>query len=88
MSTLQEQAVSLIHNMSDDNLKFLIEIIQRLMPESRQTEDKLLYTDKMAWESFQKLNAARTEIKQYFPDDFDPDKELEEARAERYGSID
>ena len=38
--------------------------------------------------AFQKLDAAREEIKQYFPADFDPDKELEEALAERYGSID
>ena len=37
--------------------------------------------------AFQKLDAAREEIKQYFPADFDPDKELEEARLERYESI-
>ncbi len=37
--------------------------------------------------AFQKLDAAREEIKQYFPTDFDPDKELEEARLEQYESI-
>lgn len=88
MSTLQEQAVNLICNMSDDNIKFLIEIIQRLIPERRQTGVQVSHTDEAAWESFQRLHAARTEIKQYLPDDFDPDKELEEARAERYGGID
>ncbi len=37
-----------------------------------------------AVEAFQRLNDARTEIKQYLPKGFDPDKELEEIRAERY----
>ncbi len=48
----------------------------------------MLHTDEAAWESFRRLDAARTEIKQYLPDDFEPDKELEEARAERYGGVD
>ena len=38
-------------------------------------------------QAFQELDAARAQIKMYLPDDFDPDKELEEARAERYGSL-
>lgn len=88
MSTLQEQAVNLICNMSDDNIKFLIEIIQRLIPERRQTWVQVSHTDEAAWESFQRLHAARTEIKQYLLDDFDPEKGLEEARVERYGGID
>ena len=33
--------------------------------------------------AFHRLNAARTEIRQYLSNDFDPDKELKEARAER-----
>ena len=38
-------------------------------------------------QAFERLNAARAEIKKYLSEDFDADKELEEARAERYGSI-
>ena len=38
-------------------------------------------------DAFEKMFVARDDIQQYFPKDFDPDKELEEARAERYGSI-
>lgn len=75
MSTLQEQAVQMICGLSDDNVRFLIEIIQRLMPEQRRSEDEKI-------NAFHRLDAARTEIKQYLPDDFDPDKELEEARKE------
>lgn len=78
MSILQEQAVQMICGLSDDNVSFLIEIIRRLMPEQTESEDEKR-------QAFHRLDAARTEIMQYLPSDFDPDKELEEARAERYG---
>lgn len=81
MSGLQEQAVRLISSLSDDNVSFLIEIIQRLMP-SREKD----VNDGM--QAFFRLNAAREELGQYLPENFDPDKELEEARAERYGGFD
>ena len=35
-------------------------------------------------QAFKRLDAARAEISQYLPDDFDPERELEEARAVRY----
>ena len=38
-------------------------------------------------QAFKRLDVARAEIRQYLPDDFDPERELEEVRAERYGSI-
>ena len=38
-------------------------------------------------QAFQELDAARAQIKMYLPDDFDPDKELEEARTEKYGNL-
>lgn len=76
MSGLQEQAVQMIGNLSDDNVSFLIEIIQRLMPSTGKNMDESI-------QAFYRLNAAREEISQYLPEDFDPDKELEEARAER-----
>lgn len=80
MSTLQEQAVQMICGLSDDNVSFLIEIIRRLMPERYGSEDEGL-------RAFHRLDTARAEIRQYLPNDFDPDKELEEARAERYDNI-
>ena len=81
MSTLQEQAVQMICGLSDDNVSFLIEIMQRLMPVQYENEGEKL-------KAFHRLDDARAEMKQYFPDDFDADKELEEARAGRYESID
>lgn len=72
MSELQQQAVRLISELSDDNIRFLIEIIQRLMPQETYIMDGM--------QAFKRLDAARSDIKQYLPDDFDPEKELEEAR--------
>ncbi len=81
MSGLQEQAVRMIGSLSDDNVRFLIEIIQRLMPIREENADD-------GMQAFHRLDEAREEIRKYLPKDFDPDRELEEARAERYGSID
>lgn len=75
MSELHQKAVRLISELSDDNISFLIEIIQRLMPQEICTEDN---------ESI-KLQLFRDwilsgDMKQYLPDDFDLKKELEKAR--------
>ncbi len=84
MSALQEQAVEMIHDLSDDNVSFLIEIIQRLMP-NRPTVEKVqtLGNDERI-QAFRRLDEARTEIWNYLPAGFDPDKELEEARIKRH----
>ena len=88
MSELQQKAVQLISGLSDDNISFLIEVIQRLMPQEADTAALCPEQESTAIQAFQMLDAARPEVKRYLPDDFDPEKELEEARAERYGSFD
>lgn len=87
MSVLQEQAVQMINSLSDENVRFLIEIIRRLMPQKLYEEKAELKDNEAMW-AFHRLDAARAEIGQYLPSGFDPDRELEEARAERYGDID
>ena len=89
MTTLQEQAVQMIHGMSDDNVSFLIEVIHRLMPQNTHVErvQSLTNENEKKMQAFQELDEARAQIKMYLLDDFDPDKELEEARAEKYGSL-
>lgn len=89
MSELQQEAVRMISGMSDDNVSFLIEIIHRLMPQGEKTNAVTMSSEKeeSGMQAFRRLDVARAEIRQYFPDDFDPEKELEEARVERYGSI-
>ena len=88
MSELQQQAFHLISGLSDENISFLIEIIQRFMLQKTQVVDIHSVTENVGLQAFKRLDAARTDIKQYLPKDFNPERELEEARAERYGSID
>lgn len=63
----------------DANVRFLIEVIQRPMPRKayKKAEQPVLSNDSM--QAFQGLNAARGEIWDYPPTDFDPDRELKEA---------
>ncbi len=88
MSELQQKAMRLISGLSDDNISFLIEVIQRLMPQEADTTILCSEQESTAIQAFQRLDAARPEVKRYLSDDFDPEKELEEARVERYGSTD
>jgi len=80
----------MINGLSDDNVSFLIEIINRLMPQNDKVDaDAIRMEDgTRRMRAFQRLDAARSEIRQYLPDDFDPERELEEVRVERYGSLD
>lgn len=87
MSELQQQAVRMISGLSDDNLSFLIEVIQRLMPQESYAASGTQSNGNAKMRAFMRLEDARTEIKKYLPEDFDPELELEEARAERYGNI-
>lgn len=89
MTMLQEQAVQMIQDMSDDNVGFLIEVIQRLI--SKKTYTSIIHPSQKPDEkmqAFKELVATRNEAKKYLPDDFDSDAELEAARREKYGSID
>ncbi len=87
MSALQEQAVQMVCSLSDDNLSFLIEIMSRLMSQSSTISPNVDDVNK-GIEAFRHLDEARSEIRKYFPEDFDPDKELEAARSERYENFD
>ena len=80
MTMLQEQAVRMIQDMSDDNVGFLLEVIQRLIP--KKTYTSVIYPSQKSDEkmqAFKELVATRYEAKKYLPDDFDPDVELEAA---------
>lgn len=68
MSVLQEQAIKMISNMSDNNLRFLIEIIQRLMPENKTKEKKQYNYEKM--QAFNNLKILNEQIRNYINDDF------------------
>ena len=88
MTILQEQAVQLIQDMSDDNVDFLIEIIHRLLPQ--KSDDNITYPSQKSNEkilAFNELIASQKEAKKYLSDNFNPDVELEAALMGRYGNI-
>lgn len=89
MSALQEQAIRIIDRLSDDNVIFLIDFMQRFMLPKGQ--EKLLDQTAGKTESaslMQELEAMRIKSKQYFPVEFDAEKIWEEAIEEKYGNFD
>ena len=80
MSTAQEQVIRHVMNMSDVDARFILEIIERLISKDKTAVNPAV-SDKM--KAFQKLETLRGG----FPTDFDPDKELAEARDKKYGNF-
>lgn len=87
MSALQEQAVRMIGGLSDDNVSFLIEFMQKFMlpknidigvSEAERKEDKM--------EFMQEMEAMRIKAKSSFPIDFDSQSVWEEAMDGKYSS--
>ena len=75
MTLIKEKAVEMIRRMPDDNMLYVINILQSL---EAMTIDK--EKDK------QKARSALADIlsmEKRLPEDFDPQKELEEARANK-----
>ena len=64
MTMLQEQAVRMIQDMSDDNVGFLLEVIQRLIP--KKTYTSVIYPSQKSDEkmhAFKELVVTRYEAK-------------------------
>ncbi len=79
MTQMKERAVELIQRMPDDNMFYVINILQN--PEA-MTADKAADKEQ-AMEAFQDILKFRGRL----PKDFDADRELAEAREEKYGNI-
>ncbi len=73
MSRIQEQVIKRVSVMSDADAGFILDIINRLIPQ----ESKPSSNEKM--KAFQRLEKMRGG----FPADFDPDKEPAEARYKK-----
>ncbi|MCM1191485.1 MAG: dihydrodipicolinate reductase [Butyrivibrio sp.] len=79
MTQIKERAVELIQRMPDDNMLYVINILKNL-EEMAANKD----SDR------EQAMAALQNILKYkgkLPEDFDADRELAEAREERYGNI-
>jgi hypothetical protein len=76
---MKEKAVEMIRRMPEDNMTYVINILQNLEAMSiDRNEDK---------ERAQNALAEILSMEKRLPDDFDPKKELEEARAEKYENL-
>lgn len=79
MTQIKERAVRMIQRMPEDNMLYVINILQNLEAMSVDKE-----------KDRQKARTALAEIlgmEKRLPEDFDPEKELQEAREERYGNL-
>lgn len=79
MTQMKERAVELIERIPDEKMFYVINILQNLEEmSSNRPADK-----KQAMEAFQNV----LKFSGRLPEDFDADKELQEAREEKYGNI-
>lgn len=79
MTQIKERAVEMIRRMPDDNMVYVINILQNL---------EAMTMDKDA--DIEQATAALKNILRFsgrLPKDFDADKELAEAREEKYGNL-
>lgn len=76
MTLMKEKAVEMIRRMPEDNMTYVINILQNLEAMSiDRNEDK---------KRAQNALAEILSMEKRLPDDFDLKKELEEARTEKY----
>ena len=79
MTQMKERAVELIERIPDEKMFYVINILQNLEEmSSNRPADK-----KQAMEAHQNV----LKFSGRLPEDFDADKELQEAREEKYGNI-
>lgn len=78
MTQIKEKAVDLIRQMPEDHMFYVIDMLQNLKISIADKENE----KKQAMAVFQNLQKFRGRL----PENFDADKELEEARNEKYGN--
>ena len=72
MTLMKEKAVEMIRRMPEDNMTYVVNILQNLEAMSvDRSEDKNAIAEILSMEK-------------RLPDNFDPEKELEEARTEKF----
>lgn len=79
MTLMKGKAVEMIHRMSEDDMTYTINILQNLEAMSiDRNEDK---------KRAQNALAEILSMEKRLTDDFDPEKELEETRTEKYENL-
>lgn len=79
MTLIKERAVEMIQRMPEDNMVYVINILQSLeaMSVDKENDKKKAQMALMDILSMEKR----------LPEDFDPQKELQEARTEKYDNL-
>ena len=76
MTLMKEKAVEMIRRMPEDNMTYVVNILQNLEAMSvDRSEDK---------KKAQNAIAEILSMEKRLPDNFDPEKDLEEARTEKF----
>lgn len=88
MSIIKEQAMQMIDALPDDNVVFLVELMQRfMMPKEAEAQDIACGTITSHAGFMQELEKMRIKAKSYFPSDLKVEEILEEVIDEKYGSF-
>ncbi len=78
MTQIKEKSMDLIRQMPEEHMFYVIDMLQNLKISIADKEND----KKQAMAAFQNLQKFRGRL----PENFDADKELEEARNEKYGN--
>ena len=71
--------------LSDENLSYLVDFIQRFMLPEKTEETTCNPDQKMT--AFYEMEKLKSKTNLYFSDNFDPDKEYQTAMEEKYGTF-
>ena len=79
MTLIKEKAIKMIQRMPEDNMLYVINILQNLEAMSADKEKDR--------QNAKRALAEILNMEKRLPEDFDPGKELQEARAEKYDNF-
>lgn len=79
MTRIKERAIKMIQRMPEDNMLYVINILQNLEAMSMDKEKDR--------QNAKRALADILNMKKRLPEDFDPVKELQGAREEKYGNF-
>lgn len=79
MTQIKEKAVEMIQRMPDDNMLYVINILENLEAMSTDSREK----KERAMAALQNILSFEKRL----PEDFDAERELTEAREEKYGRL-
>ena len=82
MTELQKTILNKVNKLSDKDIQILLVIIDRLLPK----EDSLVPSSQKKLKALSNLQASVRKVRNYFPEDFNPEEEYREAMSIKYGN--